>query len=59
MRRLLKHNQLKPLNVGSAQGSDQLENNTQSHHSQVQLAPLSKDNLQHHNKKVSLNYIFS
>ena len=46
MRRLLKHNQLKPLNHLGA-GEELVSNQ-----SQVQLAPLNKDNLQRHNQKM-------
>lgn len=54
MRRLLKHNQLRPLpGATSANISDGAELRSQaSHNSQVQLAPLNKDTLQAHNKKL-------
>ena len=48
MRRMLKHNQLKPLNVASGANPTVEDSNSNSHAtgSQVKLAPLNKDNLQ-------------
>lgn len=48
MKRMLKHNQLKPLNLNSEQN----ETNSNSNLSQVQLAPLNKESLKKHNQNL-------
>ena len=45
---MLKHNQLKPLNLNSEQN----ETNSNSNLSQVQLAPLNKESLKKHNQNL-------